>query len=362
MAGQLNIKYVFLSSCIADVALVVYNFVFRTLFGVKANTRNNIAFAENSVVVYPAGQYLVKSHVVTKQQEFMAIGDGSVGGEVSCMAVSNSRRYCAVAEKRIPGMAVGDGTEDKPAIVTIYNLRTLSKRKTLIALPHAEVTEFTCLSFNLDDTLLLALTGAPSWQLVLFSVEKGRCLGVTSVITQSLLAGAPLGSSPIPYGCSFSPISLTKAVVYGRSILSFYNLEDLSSAKEKGSAEEEAEDALTIAINEAPPSPLFQSRNVRLGGQPAALEYTAQAWLGDDLSVFATAQGELLLFRRDQFLRVCLNSQPTLSSTLRSCMMHNSSSFAESRCFSQGQSSHRCYRWVFPRFCHGRRKRIGPRV
>jgi hypothetical protein len=89
--------------------------------------------------------------------------------------------------------------------------------------------------------------------------------------------------------------------VYGRGILSFYTVDELSG----GSKTEEAADdiSFTHALTSLQQNMAFQTRALKGGGATPAADYTAQAWLGDDISVIATASGELLLFKRDQFLR-----------------------------------------------------------
>lgn len=267
------------------------------------------------------------------------------------MALSHNRRYMAVAERN-------EGPQG--ALLSVYNLRTLTKRKAMTAAPHVRgAVEFVSVCFNLDDSLLLALSGAPGWQLAVFSVDRGRCVSVGDAITPQALQIASEGpAAPLPIGCSFSSVSLVKAVAYGRNLLTFYSVDERTLSPEDATALEEpasaadgsssaaavggagaaaaaeagsGEDAaaaggagaagprastpggaagggagvLTHNLTALQQNSAFVSRALAAGGSGSpSTDYTAQVWLGDDLSVVASAAGELLLFKRDQFVRV----------------------------------------------------------
>jgi len=269
-----------------------------------------------------AGNYVAKYYVATRQQEFMACDDSS--GGVTAMALSGSRRYVAVAER-------SEGPDG--ATVSVYNVRTLSKRRTMNAAPHARPIEFSCLSFNLDDTLILAMGSAPAFQLVLFHVERGACIGIANVVTPAVTALMQIGNVAMPFACSFSPISLTKAVVWGQNVLSFYSVDEIPgavaapapaasvtvtdgsgapSAPAAGGVGSEAAAAaaavdktrLTHTMSVLPHNMAFQTRALRGGGSTPSTQYCAQCWLGDDISLVSTGDGELLVFKRNEFLKV----------------------------------------------------------
>lgn len=62
----------------------------RYVFGVKANVRNGLSFAEEKSVVYAAGHNIIKHYIDNNQQEFIPGSDSSLG--ITSLAVSSSKR------------------------------------------------------------------------------------------------------------------------------------------------------------------------------------------------------------------------------------------------------------------------------
>ena len=62
----------------------------RHVFGLKANVKDNVHFADENMVMYPAGHNVVKYYTDTKLQEFINGTDLSRG--VTCLAVSSDKR------------------------------------------------------------------------------------------------------------------------------------------------------------------------------------------------------------------------------------------------------------------------------
>lgn len=60
-------------------------------------------------------------------------------------------------------VAVGEKSER--AVASVYDLRTMRKRKNLRC-SDIKAKEFVSLSFNADSTILLTMGGAPDWTLV----------------------------------------------------------------------------------------------------------------------------------------------------------------------------------------------------
>jgi len=64
--------------------------VIRHVFGLKANVKDNVHYADENVVMYPAGHNVVKYYAENKLQEFINGTDLSRG--VTALAVSSDKR------------------------------------------------------------------------------------------------------------------------------------------------------------------------------------------------------------------------------------------------------------------------------
>lgn len=81
--------------------------------------RDNIHALDDATLLYPAGHNVVLLNTETRGQQLIP---GSAETEaITALAVSPSRKYLAVAERAERGM------------VTVYDLRTLKRRKVLIS-------------------------------------------------------------------------------------------------------------------------------------------------------------------------------------------------------------------------------------
>lgn len=162
-------------------------------------------------------------------------------------------RLVAVAEKA------------EQAVVYVYNLRTLYKRKTLQP-TDMESQEFVCMDFAADDSLLLTLGGGPDWKLSVWLWEKGKLLATRSL-------SAP--SDGVLYGCDMNPVNPTKCCVWGQNTFSFFSIEE-------------------DRLQPLPNSSAFVERKQQ--------DYRAHLWLPEDMSVLSTGEGDLLLFQKEALL------------------------------------------------------------
>merc|ERR1719343_180108 len=86
----------------------------RHVFGLKADVKNNVHYAEETQIIYPAGTNTVLWLADQKQQKFFQGNEGAEG--ITCLAVNSTKRYLAVAERCVEG-----------AIVTVFDLVTTKK-------------------------------------------------------------------------------------------------------------------------------------------------------------------------------------------------------------------------------------------
>lgn len=102
----------------------------RFIFGFRADVGNNVAYSEDGAVVYPVGHNVVLYSPDIKTQRLIP---GTLESEgFSAMCVSANKKLLAVAER-----------SDK-AIITVYDLQTLKRRKVLVA---PDVGSKVCLQF-----------------------------------------------------------------------------------------------------------------------------------------------------------------------------------------------------------------------
>jgi len=180
----------------------------RHVFGMKADVRNNVHYADETLIIYPAGTNTILYKADEKTQRFF---QGSEGAEsITCLAVNPSKRYLAVAEKSPEG-----------ASVTGFDLVTLKKRKSF-TYPDADCREIVWVAFSADNKYLLAQMGlSPSgkhdWTLVYWLWDKARPMGA---VKASNAQNAPIRE------CSFHPSDSSIVVVIGDGIFKIFQLKD----------------------------------------------------------------------------------------------------------------------------------------
>eukprot|EP00241_Pyramimonas_parkeae_P007877 CAMPEP_0114261564 /NCGR_PEP_ID=MMETSP0058-20121206/21223_1 /TAXON_ID=36894 /ORGANISM="Pyramimonas parkeae, CCMP726" /LENGTH=181 /DNA_ID=CAMNT_0001377145 /DNA_START=26 /DNA_END=567 /DNA_ORIENTATION=+ len=131
----------------------------RTAFGLSGEVRENVHFVDESLVVYPSAASLVVYNTETKTQKFVPNTPDTEG--ITAVAIASNRKFLAVAEK----------ADD--AVITIYDLQTYKKRKTLQT-KQVESQEYACLAFSPDGKMLVSQGGAPEWTLIVWVWEKSK--------------------------------------------------------------------------------------------------------------------------------------------------------------------------------------------
>lgn len=147
----------------------------RHIFGLRSGVANNIAYYDEQTIVYPSGANCILYNIDQKSQKFIPGSDRSTG--MTAMAVSPNRKYVGIAER-------GD-----KAMITIYDLQTLRKRK-IISSPDLQSIEYISLSFSPDAKYLAAQGGEPDWTLQFWNWEKSKVMA-------SIKSTSPLTNPPI---------------------------------------------------------------------------------------------------------------------------------------------------------------------
>lgn len=224
---------------------------YRHIFGVRSDVNSNIWFADETLVAYVAGHNLIFYNIIDKSQKFLPGSENSEA--ITALALCSGRKYAAIAEK-------GDR-----AHITIYDLRTLRKKKNLHHVESA-AHEYVCVAFSPDDEMLLALTGYPDWSLQVWSWKKAKVMSSLSLLEEE--------STSKILGCSYSPIDPSLVAVHGDSMFRFFRVTESSEIR-----------------------PMAQAR------LPPA-NYSCHSWLKvpEDHLVLGTQSGELIVFGSGEYL------------------------------------------------------------
>ena len=246
----------------------------RHAFGIKAEVKDTICYLDEQTVIYPSGNNIVIFNADQKAQKFIQGTENTDG--ITAMAVSPNRKYVAVAERAKEG--------DK-ALVTVFDLHTLKRRKVLQAVSSDMASrEFVCLAFSPDSKSLLTHGGAPDWSLVYWQWEKAKVGAVAKTSNPQNNA---------IYQCSFNPIDNTVICVTGDGICRFLRITDQTL------------------------KPLPGGMGKR---EPQA--YLCHAWMSEERVVVATDTGELLLLEAGE-LKCALSAAPADGSSIDSIVAYS---------------------------------------
>eukprot|EP00927_Polykrikos_kofoidii_P004457 TRINITY_DN11755_c0_g1_i1.p1 TRINITY_DN11755_c0_g1~~TRINITY_DN11755_c0_g1_i1.p1 ORF type:complete len:1221 (-),score=291.71 TRINITY_DN11755_c0_g1_i1:257-3919(-) len=219
----------------------------RHVFGLKADVRSNVHYAEETQIIFPAGSNIVIWHADQKQQKFFQGNPGAEG--ITCLAVNANQRYLAVAERHAAC-----------AIVSIFDICTTKKRRS-IACQDCDAPEFVSVAFSSDNKYLLTQTGSsPSnkhnWTLMYWLWDKMRLVASAKV---SNAQNAPIRE------CSFNPMDSSVVTVVGDGIFKFFQMKE-------GSLKQMPVQA------------------------PKLANFLCHAWLTDDKLLVCAESGELMLY------------------------------------------------------------------
>jgi cilia- and flagella-associated protein 57 len=226
---------------------------------VKGNVSNNVVYVEQTSVVYPAGNFLVKYNIATRVQEAFPCSEKGAG--VTALAVSPSRRFVAVAEL---STSAQDG-----CIVSVYNAKTMSKRRTMVTGASVPAPGgLRSLSFSADESMLVVLgagtgeaaadsasssSSSPAGGVVaVLHPDKSAVLACVPCAAVGAGTGAPSHSIQ-GRGASFSPYHPDKLCVWGANLLAHLVLTELTPEQAQqglGGAP-----GLTHVLSPLPPSP-----------------------------------------------------------------------------------------------------------
>eukprot|EP01031_Cornospumella_fuschlensis_P030468 gene30468-36826_t len=169
----------------------------RYIFGVSTNVTDNISFTDDETIVYVAGQTLILYHLGDKRQRFLQSSE--VADSITAYTSGPGKRLCAIAERG-----------ERPSM-HIFDLRTFRRKKTIVT-ADLMTKEIVSLQFSEDNQLLLALSGAPDWTLMVWNWARAKLQCASNIS----LSGSPL------YKCMFSPIDASVITVIGKDCVKFF--------------------------------------------------------------------------------------------------------------------------------------------
>lgn len=225
--------------------------IHRHIFGLKGTVHNNVAFAEESVLVYPCGHNVIIYNLESKEQQFLH-GVEMTGRGITALAVAPNKRYVAVAEQA------------ERAVVHIHDLTTLRRRRTLTL---SDGLADTCVwvTFSGDSKYCITLGGAPDWVLSVWLWEKTK-------LVASVKTSTPQGNTVNQ--ADFCPNDPFTICVSGDGILKFLRLSDGQ-----------------LKLHATP-----------LKREPA--NFLRHTWVSDDRVVAAADSGDLWLFEQFEFRQI----------------------------------------------------------
>eukprot|EP00397_Hematodinium_sp_SG-2012_P003973 GEMP01003983.1.p1 GENE.GEMP01003983.1~~GEMP01003983.1.p1 ORF type:complete len:1382 (+),score=370.47 GEMP01003983.1:167-4312(+) len=225
------------------------------VFGLKTNVNHNVHFAEETQIIYPAGNNTILYYTDHKTQRFFPGSDNGQG--ITALAISPNKRFLAAAEMSTPS-----------AIINIFDLVTSKKKKTLTFSADADgiavCHEIVSMAFSSENKFLITQSGMAHkgdshWTLVYWAWDKARPMASMKV---SNAQNAPI------YEVSFNPTDSSVICVTGEHIFKFLRLQEGTFK--------------TI------PSQLSKYREQQ--------SFLCHSWLQDEGLVVGCQNGELLVF------------------------------------------------------------------
>ncbi|EEB15712.1 conserved hypothetical protein [Pediculus humanus corporis] len=140
----------------------------KALFPLRYQVKQCAHYITDFQVLYPSGSVIVLQDYIEKRQRYIKLFDKSLFLEM--IVLSNSRKYAAIIQNSEKGQ------------ILIFDLQTL-KKKRVLNLPHESNTNrYETISFTHDDTYIVAITGEPDWNMVVYDWIKGKVSSITKAV------------------------------------------------------------------------------------------------------------------------------------------------------------------------------------
>lgn len=202
----------------------------RFVFGAQSDAKDSVVALDENTVCWSGGRYIVFYNTQSATQDFIQCSDTCE--HITAMAVTNYRRPLDKQSASVPSDERGAGDReskrtslavaesgDVPAIA-IYN-PAAKKRTRFLTLPAGTdlgSNEYVAMGFSADGRFLVAQGGFPEWNLVLWSIERGRHLAIISSSDRQ----NPSQDRRIINQCSISPKDPHVVCVSGKCIFKLF--------------------------------------------------------------------------------------------------------------------------------------------
>mmetsp|Transcript_38583 Transcript_38583/g.62503 ORF Transcript_38583/g.62503 Transcript_38583/m.62503 type:complete len:1299 (+) Transcript_38583:248-4144(+) len=217
--------------------------VYTHAFGIQGNVRDNVAYLDEHVVLYPIGRHVTMYNLETKAMTF--IRETEKVECITAISVSPNKKQIALCERTIGDTGVPQ--------VSVYNVAT-EKRLRVLTTPDVASKEFVGASFSSDSKYLITLGGPPDWTLVYWQWIQSKVLNVVKI-------GTPITR------VRFSPWDSMHISVSGPKLLKFFRLQE----------------GVLRAFN-----PLM--------GKKEPQDYTDHIWASEERVIAATSSGDVMIF------------------------------------------------------------------
>ncbi|KAH9582313.1 hypothetical protein LSM04_000234 [Trypanosoma melophagium] len=197
----------------------------RHVFGVCEKVKDGFQYLDENNVLWVSGKILVVLDIQLGTQQLVSCTPNCES--VTALAASYNRRLIAVAE-----------SSKNPSIV-IYVCDASGnpklKRKKVLQVPDLGSTEYVSLSFSQDGRHLVSLGGSPEWNLVYWSIERGKVITSCSVLDDT---DQPSLDPRLLNQCSICPNDPSLVCVSGHGMVKFFSLRDNQLRKASGGLRE----------------------------------------------------------------------------------------------------------------------------
>lgn len=131
----------------------------RFAFGFRSEVKDNLHYTEDGSILYPVGHNVCIQSADGRSQKLIPGSADSEG--ITAITLSVNKKYLAVAERA------------ERAIISIYDMSTLKKRKVLTA-TESDLREYLSISFSNDAKTIVAQGCAPDWNMLVWIWEKSK--------------------------------------------------------------------------------------------------------------------------------------------------------------------------------------------
>eukprot|EP01135_Chromosphaera_perkinsii_P003926 Nk52_evm27s262 gene=Nk52_evmTU27s262 len=254
---------------ISSIAAASHNFC----FGIKADVQGGASYLDEQTVIYPAGANTILYNIQLKTQKFIPGTEGCQGTTACCL--SPNRRYAAIAEK------------GASPTITIYDLNTLRKRKTL-SNTIIKSEAFISMAFSQDSKYLITQGGAPDWTLLYWTWEKSKAMAHCC---------SAVNMEKGVHNVAFNPHDSTQLSVIGDGVFRLYRYAEGNLNCVLGETSEKLPEETNAEAKDDTDTMIAEGEETNEAGSSTISHvYTSQVWLSEHRLLLGTKESQILLY------------------------------------------------------------------